>query len=180
MKGIIFNLLERVVVDAAGEDAWDRVLDAAGVEGSYTAVGTYPHDELVRLVKAVADTVPSHDDDIVQWFGRKALPLLAERYPVFFEGHASTRPFLLTLNDVIHPEVRKLFPGSYAPEFDFDDSDPNVLLLGYSSHRSLCSFGHGLIEGAAQHFGERAQVEQVECTKRGDAKCVFACTFTPA
>lgn len=180
MKGIVFNLLEQVVVDEYGDETWDTLLDAAGVEGAYTAVGNYPTEELGRLVKAAAEALGQPADDIVRWFGREALPLLAQRYPTFFEGHPSTRAFLLTLNNVIHPEVRKLFPGSYAPEFEFDTSrGDDVLRLGYISHRNLCSFGEGLIEGAASHFGERVEIEQAECTKRGDAKCVFVCTFLP-
>lgn len=180
MKGIVFNLLEQVVLDEHGEDTWDALLEAAGVDGAYTAVGNYSHEELAALVKAASEALAQPADDVVRWFGSKALPLLAQRYPAFFEGHTSTRTFLLTLNDVIHPEVRKLFPGSYAPEFDFDASQNDVLALGYNSHRNLCAFGEGLIQGAAEHYGERVDVEQALCTKRGDAKCVFMCRFSPA
>src|SRR2546425_11603111 len=120
MKGIVFNLLERTVSGKYGEETWDRLLDAAGLEGSYTAVGTYPDEELFALVGAASEALEVSPDDLVRWFGRSALPLLVERYPVFFEGHDSARSFLLTLNDVIHPEVRKLFPGTYAPSFEFD------------------------------------------------------------
>lgn len=180
MKGIVFNLLEQVIAAERDEEAWDSILEHAGVEGAYTAVGNYPHEEFIQLIKAAGHELDRPPDDVVRWFGRHALPLLVERYPTFFEGHTSTRSFLLTLNDVIHPEVRKLFPGSYAPEFEFDTSvGDDVLLLGYVSHRHLCSFGEGLIEGAAAHFGERVEVEQSKCSKRGDGTCVFTCRFSP-
>ena len=39
MKGIIFNILSEAVVQAFGEDEWDDVLDAAGVDGAYTSLG---------------------------------------------------------------------------------------------------------------------------------------------
>jgi len=178
MKGIIFNLLEQVVIDTHGESTWETIVDASGLEGAYTAVGNYPHEDLMQLVKAASTSLNESVDGVVRWFGRAALPLLATRYPGFFEGHDSTRSFLLTLNNVIHPEVRKLFPGSYAPEFDFDDSDPDTLKLGYVSHRSLCSFGEGLIEGAADHFNEHVGLTQSSCSKQGDEKCVFVCSFT--
>ncbi len=41
MKGIIFNLVEDVVTQENGPDAWDDLLDAAHVDGAYTAVGSY-------------------------------------------------------------------------------------------------------------------------------------------
>ena len=38
MKGIVFNLLEEVVTEAYGADAWDSLLDAAGLDGAYTSL----------------------------------------------------------------------------------------------------------------------------------------------
>ena len=180
MKGIVFNLLEQAVTDKYGEDTWDSLIDAAGVDGSYTAVGSYPHEEIFAIVKAASDALGADADDLVRWFGRAALPQLAERYPVFFEGHDSTRAFLLTLNDVIHPEVRKLFPGAYAPSFEFDTSEAGVLSMSYRSHRNLCSFAEGLIDGAADRFGETAQIEQPSCSKRGDEDCILKIRFAKA
>ena len=95
-------------------------------------------------------------------------------------GHASTRSFLLTLNDVIHPEVRKLFPGADAPEFEFEERGAETLALAYVSNRGLCSFAEGLVEGAAAHFGETVTIVQSECMKKGDTRCVLICTFAPA
>jgi heme-NO-binding protein len=173
MKGIVFNLLEECVRREHGEDTWDALLEAAGVDGAYTSLGSYPDEELARLVTAASQALDTPEDDVVRWFGRSALPLLAERYPQFFEPHDSTRPFLLTLNDIIHPEVRKIYPGADVPEFDFDTSSDDVLLMEYRSGRTLCSFGEGLIEGAAANYGEQVTIDQPTCVKRGDPSCVL-------
>jgi hypothetical protein len=177
MKGIVFNLLEQAVSEKYGEDTWDALLDGSGVQGSYTAVGSYPDEELGALVETGAKALSVAPDDLVQWFGRAAIPQLVQRYPAFFEPHTTTRSFLLTLNDVIHPEVRKLFPGAYAPSFEFDTSEEDTLGLAYHSHRNLCSFAEGLIEGAADYYSEDVIVEQSSCTKRGDERCVFHIRF---
>jgi hypothetical protein len=179
MKGIVFNLLEEVVRAEHGEDAWDALLEAAGVNGAYTSLGSYPDEELLKLVAAAATMLGQPPDAIVQWFARQALPLLALKYPVFFSPHTSTRAFLLTLNEVIHPEVRKLYPGADVPVFDYDNSSPDVLVMRYSSPRRLCSFAHGLIEGAAAHYRETLEFEHPACMKRGDAKCLFHLSFRP-
>jgi hypothetical protein len=180
LKGIVFNLLEQVVTDEYGASAWDSVLDAAQLDGGYSAVGSYDDAELGRIVTAASAALETDPDVLVRWFGGRALPLLHARYPQFFAPHTNARSFVLTLNDVIHPEVRKLFPGADAPEFVFDTTDPHVLVLSYVSSRGLCSFAEGLIDGAATHFGETVDLVQRECSKRGDAQCVFACTFAPA
>jgi hypothetical protein len=180
MKGLVFNLLADVVRREHGEDAWDGLLDSAGVSGAYTTLGNYPTGDMTKLVGAAASALKISPDEVLRWFGRTVLPDLAKRFPQFFTPHATTRDFLLTLNEVIHPQVRMLYPGAEAPDFDFDATEPHVLLMGYHSSRHLCEFGMGLIEGAALHYGEPANLSQPQCTKRGDPKCVFRIEFPGA
>ena len=179
MKGIVFNLLEDIVRRTHGEDAWDDLLETAGVAGSYTSLGNYDDAELSRLVSAASVALKLPEYEVVRWFGREALPLLARKYPVLFDRHTSTRSFLLALNDIIHPEVRKLYPGADVPEFEYDTSSPDVLLMTYRSRRRLCAFAEGLVEGAAAHFGERLLFEQPRCMHRGDEACTFRISLSP-
>lgn len=180
MKGIIFNLVEEVVTDRYGEDAWDDLLTAAGLDGAYTSLGSYPDDELFRLVAAAADHLGLPPDVVVRTLGEAAIPLLADRYPPFFAGHTSTKSFLLTLNDIIHPEVRKLYPGAQVPSFGFEESPADTVLMRYRSERKLCALAEGFVLGAAAHYGERAEIEQLECMHRGDDDCLLRCVFSPA
>ena len=94
---------------------------------------------LRRPIRHASHRRTETDNVVVRWFGRHALLLLSQSYPQLFVPHTSTRPFLLTLNDIIHPEVRKLYPGADVPEFDYDTSDPQTLRMGYRSRRKLCA-----------------------------------------
>lgn len=178
MKGIIFNLLEELVRREHGEDTWDALLEAAGVEGSYTSLGNYPDEHLLKLVGAASAALRTPPDAIVRWFGRNALPLLAERYPRFFTPHTSVATFLLTLNDIIHTEVRKLYPGADVPIFDFSTPSPDTVVMGYRSPRRLCALAEGFIEGAAAHYNEEVSIGQSLCMKQGDEKCLFHVAIT--
>lgn len=180
MKGIVFNLLEEVVRREHGEDAWDALLEATGLTGAYTSLGSYDDEELFRLVAAASSALHLAPDEIVRWFGRGAMPLLAEKYPAFFRPHLNTRSFLLTLNDIIHPEVRKLYPGAGVPVFGFDTSSADGLVMTYRSRRKLCAFAEGLILGAADHFRETVAFDHVQCTKRGDPCCTWSLAFRQA
>jgi hypothetical protein len=183
VKGIIFNLLETVVTEEHGDDAWDDLLDAAGVEGSYAALGNYPDAELLRLLALMPEAFGGDRDEQLRWFGRGAMPILAERYAVFFEQPADTRSFLLTLNNIIHAEVRKLYPDADVPTFDFDpiagvEPPPgDSLVMGYQSTRRLCALAEGFILGAADHYGEAVAIEQPRCMNRGDERCALVCSF---
>lgn len=177
MKGVVFNILETLVTREHGEDLWDDLLDDAGVHGAYTSLGNYGDAELHALVSAAAARWDQEPEEVVRWFGREAIPVFAELYPQLFSPHDSARAFVLTLNAIIHPEVRKLYPGADVPTFDFDTTDPDVLALGYRSARKLCAFGEGLLEGAARHYGEVARIDQPECLLRGDERCLLRVTF---
>jgi hypothetical protein len=184
MKGIIFNLLEEVVTQEHGEEAWEDLLDRSGAEGVYTSLGSYPDQEFVALLQALPGGVGPTPSELFRWFGRAAIPLLAQRYPVFFEGHDSTRSLLQALNDIIHPEVRKLYPGAEVPIFDLDpipglELPDHTVVMGYRSGRRLCALAEGFIHGTADHFGERVRIEQPRCMLRGDDRCALVCVFSP-
>jgi Haem-NO-binding len=179
MKGVVFNILAEITQQEFGEDVWDELLEKAGLSGSYTAVGSYDDAELFKLVEVAAETMHQSATTVVEWFGQKALPLFAERYPQFFAGHTSTRSFLLSLNDIIHPEVVKLYPGAETPEFGFDAATPNVLRMEYRSRRRLCAFAVGLIEGAAAFYGEGVVNEHACGLHLGTESCLFNLTFRP-
>jgi DNA-binding transcriptional regulator YdaS (Cro superfamily) len=179
MQGVIFNLAEQVVTDTHGADLWDEVLETSGVEGAYTSLGSYPDAEFVALVAALARRLGVDPTAVVRQVGEGAMPLLAQRYPQFFAAHSCTRSFLLTLNDIIHPEVRKLYPGADVPEFTFQVRDQDVLVVEYSSRRQLCSLAEGFVHGAATHYGERVNLSQPQCMLRGADTCLLHCVFTP-
>jgi hypothetical protein len=177
MKGIVFNLLEEIVVREHGEETWEALLDSADLDGVYTSLGNYPDADLMALVAAACDALGTAPDDVVRWFGRNALPLLAARYPALFEPHADARAFVLTLNEIIHPEVRKLYPGAETPTFGFDASRPDKLTMDYRSSRRLCAFAEGLLLGAGDHFRQAVAIEQPLCMNRGDDRCLIEIDF---
>ena len=177
MKGVVFNLLEDVVRREFGDSEWQHVRQDADVDSAFTSLDSYPDAVLRKLVAAVGKRAHKTPGEALQWFGRHSMPFLRTMYPAFFASQTSTRSFILTLNDIIHPEVRRLYPGADVPWFDFDTSTPDALTLGYRSPRKLCALAHGFIEGAADHFGETVDVEQTECMHRGDARCVFQLHF---
>ncbi len=81
MRGVVYNLLERLVVRDFGEDTWDALLDASELDGVYTSLGSYPDEDLEKLVSAAASALAMPADDVVVWFGRNALPLFCKALP---------------------------------------------------------------------------------------------------
>ncbi len=173
MKGIVFNLFEEVIRHDRGEEAWDDLLRAASIDGAFTSLGSYADEDFERLVRSAGAAYERTDAEMLRWFGRRSMALLADRYPHFFQASASTRAFLLTLNEIIHPEVRKLYPGAGVPVFDFEPAGPDLIRMGYRSSRRLCHLAEGFIQGTADWYREPVEVHQSSCLRRGDDKCVF-------
>lgn len=171
MKGIIFNLVEQVVVDDYNVETWEDLLDLTHVHGSYSAVGSYPDEELVALVDAGSQETGISGQDLMRHIGRKSIPLLRDRYPEFFDMHTDCRGFLGSLNEVIHPEVRKLYEGAEPPLFVMTDGDDGSLLMEYHSNRSMCALAEGLILGTADYYGHPVTVTQPMCKLRGAPHC---------
>lgn len=180
MKGVVFNLLEEVVVRDFGEDVWDDLLDAAGMDGAYTSLGSYPDADIEALVAAAGAKLSLSRGEVLRWFGRKAMPSLAKAYPAFFEPHRSARPFILGVNNIIHAEVRKLYTGADCPHFNFRDGPDGALQMDYRSARRMCALAQGFIEGAADYYGEEIDFHHDRCTEHGDPHCSFSIAWRVA
>ncbi len=176
MKGVIFNLVDAVVRTERGDDAWDDIIDESGVSGAYTSLGNYPDSDLVDIAATVARHVGTDTSAVIRHIGHEGIAILAKRYPEFFTPHSDLRSFLLTLNEVIHPDVRLLYPGALVPEFEFRILGPDVIELVYRSERGRCDLAEGLILGSADHYGERVEVTQPECVHRDDRYCLLRVT----
>ena len=177
MKGIIFNLLQEVTVQHYGEGTWDELLLSRGLVGAYTSLGSYPDEEIQGLILEAARMLDLTPFEVLRWFGNQAMPLLFKRYPAFFREPASTRAFLLSVNHIIHPEVRKIYPGAQVPTFEFQDAPDGGLLISYRSPRRMCALAQGFAEGAAEYYGEMVVFEHLECMHQGDERCLCSISF---
>ena len=171
MKGIVFNLLEEAITAAHDEAYWDAILQDANLLGSYTSLGNYADAELVRLVEAYALRRGWQPSEVLRWFGPHMIRAFAHRMPGLFAAHSNLRSFLLSLNNLIHPEVRKLYPDAQVPEFEFEEPAHDRLVIRYCSPRRLCALAEGLIVGAAAHYHTPIQLDHPECLHRGPNKC---------
>lgn len=160
MKGVIFTEFFRLVEQTFGEDMVDDLIEetqpASG--GSYTAVGTYPHEELVAMVLALAAKSGMSVPDLLKAYGEFLFSRFAILYPHFFVGYSDPLVFLESVEPIIHSEVLKLHPDAALPKFDTTRRGEHTVVMRYSSPRHLEDVAHGLINGCASHFGEAVSV----------------------
>lgn len=179
MKGIVFNIFEEFVTENWGEDTYEEILDATSLKTDepFVAPGAYPDEDLMSLVATAVDQLGVPLPDALRAFGRFCFPGLARAYPIFLDGHTDAKTFLLTVETVIHVEVRKLMPDASPPRFDYEDPGPDQLVIQYKSTRKLCHLMAGLLDGVGDHFGIEIESQQTECVLDGAPHCRFELVF---
>jgi Haem-NO-binding len=180
MKGIIFNTLESFICEGWGDDTYEEILSLCPLKTKepFVGPGTYPDTDLVMIASQAAQKLGLPLGDALRAFGHYAFPKLATKVPALVDKNAGAKAFLLSIDSVVHVEVRKLYPHAITPKFDYDDIDKkNALIIHYSSKRQMCTLMEGLIDGVAEYFGTTIRYEQRQCTGCGDARCEFHLQF---
>jgi Haem-NO-binding len=160
MKGIVFTEFLDMVETKFSTDLVEQIIDEANLPngGAYTAVGTYPHEELVTMVIALSKHTGIASGTLVNVFGQHLFGRFFYRYPHFFEGVPDSLTFLSTIESIIHVEVKKLYPEAQLPKFVTEKHTHNELILVYQSARHFGDLAEGLIAGCIEHFKEKIQV----------------------
>ena len=164
MKGVVFVHFLEMVENRFGYDMADEIIEAStlATRGAYTAVGTYDHTELLQLVTCLSrkTRVPVHQ--LMEAFGKKMFAVLSSGYPEFIKDMDNLFSLLQKVEDIIHVEVKKLYPDAELPSFRHRLIDENTLELIYASPRPFADFAKGLILGCVEHFREDAQIRTME------------------
>lgn len=160
MKGVVFTSFLEMVEDAHGLDMVDTLIEKSELPsgGSYTAVGTYDHTEIVNLVVTLSGETGIEVPLLLQGFGKHLFGILISSYPQFGEDASSSLELLESIENYIHVEVRKLYPDAELPRFECSRPGPRQLQMIYESSRHFEDLCEGLIRGAVEHYQETATI----------------------
>lgn len=175
MLGVVFTEFMEMVEARFSADVLDDIIERAAPAngGAYTAVGYYPHEEIVALVVALSERTGTPAGALVQAFGEHLFARFTTGYASLIEGRKGTVDLLCQLDGDIHVAVRKLYPEARLPRFHVISRDGDDLRLAYESPRGMEDLAHGLILGAVRHFNEPLQVDWAPGTHEGRPVSVF-------
>lgn len=163
MKGVVFTEFLNMVENSYGFDMVDTIIDKSDLPsgGVYTAVGTYPHTEIVSLVCNLSEETSLPVPELLQAFGTHLFKYLSSSYPAFMETTNEPLEFLEQVETYIHVEVRKLYPDAELPSFECSrPNDPNQLHMVYHSVRHMEDVCEGLIRGCLAYYKQEANIER--------------------
>ncbi len=175
MKGVVFTNFLEMVEQKWSPDFADQLIESTDLpsRGIYTAVGTYPHTEMVSLVVRLSEMSGITVPDLLRAYGEYLFGQFVRLYPVFFQGVSSAMDFVASIDAVIHVEVRKLYPDAELPKFVVEERTPNLLRIRYVSERHLADLAEGLLAGCIAHFGESQTIrlERHDLPQTGSPVC---------
>ena len=176
MKGIVFSEFNDMVEERFSPEILDRIISTANLPsgGAYTAVGTYDHDELLRLVTRLGEVTGLATADLVKTFGRHLAGRFTSLYPAFFEHVDGTLAFLETIEAHVHVEVLKLYPDAELPTFETERPQPDRLQMTYRSGRPFADLAEGLILGCAEYFNEQVTISRKDSHRNGTYETRFS------
>lgn len=169
MRGIIFTEYLDFVENRFGYETVDHILSIDGLtdNGAYTSVGKYPFEEMVSLLVATSSRTNAGIPDLMSSYGEHVMTIFYKNYPDFFKVSKDSFTFLSSIEDVIHPQVLKLYPDAELPSFDINRISDEHLEMTYHSTRRMGDFARGLIVGCLAHYQENADVIQENVTEDG-------------
>jgi Haem-NO-binding len=176
MKGVVFTEFLDMVEEKFSADMVDDIIEMSNLAsgGAYTAVGTYPHEELVAMVVALSKQSGVATGALINVFGQHLFKRFYVRYPHFFANVPTAFDFLSGIEDVIHVEVLKLYPDAQLPRFVVEKRSADELVLVYHSARHFGDLAAGLMQGCVAHFGENINIARQDLkTEDGNANIQF-------
>lgn len=179
MKGMVFNLLEDFIVEVASYDQFEEIYAATSLvtKEPFVGPGIYPDEDFFALVARSSAALGLEPAQAVEAFGAFAFAKLVGAHPEFARAFSDAKSFIMAVNDIIHVEVRKLYPGVKLPEFTYDETASGSLIITYHSERQLCFFMLGLMKGCGDFYGQTIGIKHSKCVFEGGDHCVFVLTF---
>lgn len=180
MKGMIFTEFLEMVEEQFSLDMVDDIITDANLPsgGAYTAVGTYPHSEMVQLVAGLSERTAIPVPTLLSAFGERLFARFSVRYADLLTKAHSSFSFLDQLESYVHIEVKKLYPEAELPRFECSQLVDGRMQMIYTSKRAMADLAHGLMIGCFHHFREQVQIEREDLSTGQGTVVRFVLTAT--
>jgi hypothetical protein len=179
MKGVIFDLVEEFIIEISDEETFEEIFSDCNfiTEEPFVGPGTYPDEDLMELLNKAITKLDIPLPDALRSFGKGSFPNLVKKIPPSFVDFEHPKTFLMTVENIVHVEVRKLYIDANPPRFDFEDNHPDHLVINYESSRRLYDLMDGLIEGVGEYFNSPIKYSREIAERYGGEICKYHLTF---
>lgn len=156
MLGVVFTTLIEMLEEKVSPEFADEVITDADLanDGAYTSVGYYPFSEMQKIVGVLVEKTGKPVEALLYDFGYYLFGRLSQAHGQVMSGRKDLLDALAVLDNDIHVQVRKLYPDADLPTFSVVSRTEKTMVLEYYSVRELAPLAEGLMDGAAEFFGQ--------------------------
>jgi len=161
MKGIVFTELLELVEGKFGLEMVDDIISSSDLEsnGIYTAIGTYSFSEMLQLLQCLSERTQISIDNLLIAYGEHFFSVVENSYPGLITTYKDPIEMISSIENHIHFEVRKIYPDAELPTFKVIEKTEKMLIMDYTSSRSMHHFGLGLINKTFEYFNATATIK---------------------
>lgn len=169
MRGVLFTELIELMEDLMGLEVTNKVLEEAHLEngGAYTAVGSYPSNELFKLLDSLNRQINSNQEKLLISYGEYFFYRTSVNYPEEVKKYKSTFSLLQQLPQMIEKEIRKLEPNAVLPLLEVKITSAEVMSLHYISEKKKSYFLEGIILACIGYFQEPISLQREDQNSEG-------------
>jgi len=161
MKGIVFTEFLELVETKFGLEMVDKIIGQSELDsgGAYTSIGTYDFAEMLSLLTNLSANTQISTDDLLLVYGEHFFAVIEKNYPKMLAQYKGPIEMLASVENHIHMEVRKIYPGAELPTFEVMERTENSLVMIYKSSRAMHHFGLGLMNKTFEYFHTKAEID---------------------
>jgi hypothetical protein len=172
VHGIIFSELKAFIDQLAGPAAWQVVCEQAGLAGRiYAPFGSFPDEEVVRLVESASRSLGREPQEMLRDFGTFIAPHLLQLYKHRIDPSWGPLELIEHTEPTIHEVLRSKDPHAKPPRLVAHRTAADTVVIHYDSHRRLCAIAKGIILGIGEAYGSRVLISETECMLAGARRC---------
>ena len=176
MYGIVNKAMEELVITKFGEQKWERIKQASGIDIDFF-VSNEPYDDAItyKLALAASNELQLPVSKILEVFGNWwVVHTSKEKYGGLMNAGGKTfQEFMLNL-PAFHNRIMLIYPKLTPPEFRVNNINENSVNVHYYSKREgLKDFVVGLFHGLAEIYDIEIEVELLNSRDSGHDHEIF-------
>ncbi len=133
MYGMINKAIRTLVTREAGEEVWEQVLIASGIdEDVYEDLESYDDSVTFSLVGAVSETLDIPAGDVLEMFGVYwATDVAPKGYGEYYNAFGDDFESFVSGLDEMHVRISEMLPSLSPPSFDIEKLGENHFKVHY-------------------------------------------------
>lgn len=168
MNGLLFKEFLNFVELSTCYETVDTIILKSNLptDGAYTTIGTYPPEELFRLITSLSEEIVKPEKKIIQDYGEHMFGVYLTKYSHCFSRYASTFHFLCGIDSIIESSLRSFYHDSTSLHYQCTVILANATIITYMASPHFADFSEGILRQLINHYHENISIMREDTVDR--------------